>query len=404
MRRRDFLKYAGATGAVTVFPGFQRETLADSLFGPPTGQGVDPLPESVYRDRLDRALDLMPKYGFAALFSEPATNFAYLQRADFWRSERLIALVLPDSGQPLIVAPAFEVERVERAVGSLADVRGWEEDEDPYVIVYNALWSRGPARIGIEPSTRYGTVVRLQKIMKNWRFDDAGDLFTSLRIIKAEEEITLIRRAISITETSIAATFGSLEAGVTEHEVAAHLSEEMQRRGASGGGLVQFGPDSSLPHGGPTGMTLERGMPVLIDAGCRVHGYTSDITRMHFFGDEPSPQYREVFNTVLAAQSAAYEAGRPGMECQQLDHIARTVIKQAGYGKYFTHRLGHGMGMDGHEPPYLVNGNNRPLVPGMVFTIEPGIYLPDQWGVRIEDDFVVREDGLEVLSSRVSQI
>ena len=151
-------------------------------------------------------------------------------------------------------------------------------------------------------------------------------------------------------------------------------------------------------------MTLERGMPVLIDAGCRVHGYTSDITRMHFFGDEPSPQYREVFNAVLAAQSAAYEAGRPGMECQQLDHIARTVIKQAGYGKYFTHRLGHGMGMDGHEPPYLVNGNNRPLVPGMVFTIEPGIYLPDQWGVRIEDDFVVREDGLEVLSSRVSQI
>ncbi len=404
MRRRDFFKYAGATGAAAAFPGFQRETLADSLFGPPTGQGIDPLPESVYRDRLDRALDLMPKYGFAALFSEPATNFAYLQRASFWRSERLIALVLPDSGRPLIVAPAFEVERVERAVGSLADVRGWKEHEDPYVIVYNALWGRGPARIGIEPSTRYGTVVKLQKILTNWRFDDAGDLFTALRIIKAEEEITLIRRAISITETSIAATFASLKAGASEHEVAAHLSEEMQQRGASGGGLVQFGRDSSLPHGGPTGMTLERGMPVLIDAGCRVHGYTSDITRMHFFGDEPSPQYREVFNTVLAAQSAAYEAGRPGMECQQLDHIARTVINQAGYGEYFTHRLGHGMGMDGHEPPYLVKGNNRLLEPGMVFTIEPGIYLPDQWGVRIEDDFVVREDGLEALSSRVSQI
>ena len=404
MRRRDFLKCAGATGAATVFPGFQSVGLAETLVDPPADQGIDPLPESVYRGRLERVLELMPKYGFTALFSEPATNFAYLQRANFWRSERLIALVLPDSGQPLIVAPAFEVERVERAVGSLADVRGWEEDEDPYMVVYNALWSRGPGRLGIEPSTRYGTVVKLQKILTNWQFDGAGDLLTSLRIIKTEEEVALIRRAISITETSIAATFASLEAGVSEHEVAAHLSQEMEQRGASGGGLVQFGPDSSLPHGGPTGMRLDRGMPVLIDGGCRVHGYTSDITRMHFFGDEPSPQYREVFNTVLAAQSAAYEAGRPGMECQQLDDIARTVITRAGYGEYFTHRLGHGMGMDGHEHPYLVNGNRRPLEPGMVFTIEPGIYLPDQWGVRIEDDFVVRDEGLEALSSRVSQI
>jgi len=404
MRRRDFLKCAGATGAAAVFPGFQSVGLAETLVGPPADQGIDPLPESVYQDRLERVLELMPKYGFTALFSEPATNFAYLQRANFWRSERLIALVLPDSGQPLIVAPAFEVERVERAVGSLADVRGWEEDEDPYMVVYNALWSRGPGRLGIEPSTRYGTVVKLQKILTNWQFDGAGDLLTSLRIIKTEEEVALIRRAISITETSIAATFASLEAGVSEHEVAAHLSQEMEQRGASGGGLVQFGPDSSLPHGGPTGMRLDRGMPVLIDGGCRVHGYTSDITRMHFFGDEPSPQYREVFNTVLAAQSAAHEAGRPGMECQQLDDIARTVITRAGYGEYFTHRLGHGMGMDGHEHPYLVNGNRRPLEPGMVFTIEPGIYLPDQWGVRIEDDFVVRDEGLEALSSRVSQI
>ncbi len=404
MRRRDFLRYAGATGAATVLPGFRGGTTADTLLGPILDQAVEPLPDSVYRNRLDRALELMPQFGFAALFSEPATNFAYLQRSSFWRSERLIALVLPDSGEPLIVAPAFEVERVEREVGSLADVRGWEEDEDPYVIVYNALWSRGPARIGIEPTTRYGTVVKLQEVLKGWQFDDAGDLFTSLRIIKSEEEIALIRRAISITETSIAATFAALEVGVSEHEVAALLSAEMQGRGASGGGLVQFGPDSSLPHGGPTGMKLERGMPVLIDAGCRVHGYTSDITRMHFFGDDPSPEYREVFNTVLAAQTAAYESGRPGMACQQLDHIARTVITQAGYGKYFTHRLGHGMGMDGHEPPYLVKGNTRPLEPGMVFTIEPGIYLPDRWGVRIEDDFVVREDGLEVLSSRVSQI
>ncbi len=145
-------------------------------------------------------------------------------------------------------------------------------------------------------------------------------------------------------------------------------------------------------------------MPVLIDAGCNVHGYRSDITRMHFFGDDPSPSYIEVFNIVFAAQTAAFEAARPGIECQQLDRIARRVITDAGYGKNFTHRLGHGLGMDGHEPPYLVEGNRRALEPGMVFTIEPGVYLPDRWGVRIEDDFVVRERGLEPLSSRVSRI
>jgi Xaa-Pro dipeptidase len=405
MKRRDFLKYASSTGAVVAFPSFGGRSLADSLLDPPaTGQGIDPLPISVYRKRLERALDLMPSYGFAALFSEPSTNFSYLQNANFGRSERLIALVIPKNGQPLVVAPGFEVERIKRAVGSLADVRGWAEEESPYGLIYSALWTLGPARLGIEPSTRYGTVVKLRKVMTNWEFLDAGDLFTQLRIIKSDAEIALIRRAVSITETSIAATFASLEAGVTEREVAAYLSEQMSQRGARGGGLVQFGPDSALPHGGPGDRALEHGTPVLIDGGCRVHGYASDITRMHFFGDDPSPKYREVFNTVLAAQTAAYEAAQPGTECQRLDHIARTVITQGGYGKYFTHRLGHGIGMDGHEPPYLVNGNRRKLEVGMVFTIEPGIYLPDEWGVRIEDDLVVRENGLEVLSTRVSQI
>jgi len=404
MRRREFLKCAGATSTALLFPGSRRETFADSLLGPAPAQGIDPLPPAVYRRRLERAVSLMARYGFAALFSEPSTPFSYLQSANFGRSERLIALIIPKNGQPLVVAPSFEVERVRRALGTLADIRGWEEHESPYVLVYNALWSLGPARLGIEPSTRYGTVVQLQKVLTNWQFPDASDLFIQLRIIKSDEEIALIRRAISITETSIAATFASLEAGIGEREVAAHLSQEMQERGARGGGLVQFGPNSALPHGGPSDRTLEHGTPVLIDAGCRVHGYTSDITRMHFFGDDPSPQYREVFNTVLAAQTAAYEAGQPGMECQRLDQIGRTVITQAGYGNYFTHRLGHGMGMDGHEAPYLVRGNQRRLEPGMVFTIEPGIYLPDQWGVRIEDDFVVRERGLEVLSSRVSRI
>lgn len=397
------IKSAAAAGAATLFPvAGSRQVAATFLAAAPDDQGINPLPPSVYRDRVRNAMSLMDEHGHAAIFCEPGTNFTYLSGANFGRSERLLALIIPQNGHPVIVAPSFEVERVKRALGPETDVRGWEEDQNPYQLVADALTPSGRRPIGIEPSTRFGVASRLQEAMPQRELVDATDLFRRLRIIKSTEELALIRKAISITQRAIAATFASLAPGMTERDAAGKLSERMSMDGGVGGGLIQFGPNSALPHGGPGIATLEAGMPVLIDAGCRVHGYTSDITRMHFFGDQPSPKYKEVFNTVLAAQTAAYEAARPGMECQDLDRIARRVIEEAGYGRYFTHRLGHGMGMDGHEPPYLVEGNRRQLEPGMVFTIEPGIYLPGEWGVRIEDDFVVREDGLEPLSTRVS--
>jgi Xaa-Pro dipeptidase len=402
MRRRDFLKGAGAAGAGLVFPGRKGEAYAGPADRPATPQGIDPLPASTYRRRLERARDLMSVYGFSALFAEPSTSFAYLLGAGFGRSERLIALVAPAAGEPLIIAPQFEVERVDRTVHTVDSIRGWEEQQDPFNVLAVALGDQKPGRIGVEPSARYGMVQRLKAALPDWEVADGDPVFRQLRIIKSEEELLLIRRAISITEISIAATQAALEPGLTDREVAAILSEQMAQRGARGGGLVQFGPTSALPHGGTEGRRLERGMVVLIDAGCRVHGYTSDITRTIFFGDDPSPQFTEVFNTVWSAQTAAFEAGRPGMEFQQLDRIARQVITEAGYGEYFTHRLGHGMGMDGHEPPYLVEGNTRKLEPGNVFTIEPGIYMLGKWGVRIEDDFVVRENAIEALSSRIS--
>lgn len=175
----------------------------------------------------------------------------------------------------------------------------------------------------------------------------------------------------------------------------------MESRGSSGDGLVQFGPSSALPHGGPASGQLQKEMVVLIDAGCRVGGYTSDITRTIWYGDAPSDEFKKVFNLVHDAQTAAMQLGKPfTVRCQEMDRAARKVIADAGYGQYFTHRLGHGMGMDGHEPPYLVEGNDTPLEPGMVFTIEPGIYQLDKFGVRIEDDNLVTDSGLEVLSQR----
>lgn len=397
------LKSVTVASAAMLLPPAGRETGDPYFFLPDlTDQGIDPLPRSVYGERRQKARELMSDQGLAAILMEPATDFTYLSGASFGRSERLLTLIIPQQGETTIVAPSFEVERVARVIGTEGRILGWEEHQSPHQLVAEALTSLGRGRIGIEPSTRYGIVSRLQGAMPDWQFVDASELFTRLRIIKSDKELALIRRAVSITQRAIAATFASLEAGITERDVAGYLSEQMSLDGARGGGLVQFGPSSALPHGGPGVASLELGMPVLIDAGCRVHGYTSDITRTHFFGDAPSPEYREVFNTLLAAQTAAYEAGRPGMECQELDRIARRIIEEAGYGSYFTHRLGHGMGMDGHEPPYLVEGNRRPLEPGMVFTIEPGIYLPGRWGVRIEDDFVVGDDRLEPLSTRIS--
>lgn len=403
MQRRDFLQVSALAGlgAVAGAPRFAFGTGRAAT--PGDGQLPPALGPEVFRRRVESAQGLMRRRRMDVLFTEPGTNFAYLTGARIGRSERLIALLVPRTGDPVIVAPAFEVERVRRAT-HLRNVVGWEEAEDPYAKVSAAVgrMPRRSRRIGIEASTRYEVFYALGQALPTWIGIPAEPVLGPLRIDKSPAEVAMIRRAVEITEAAIASTFARLDSGMADRDVARLLSEEMRTRGVEGDGLVQFGPTSALPHGGTEGRRLELGMPVLIDAGCRVHSYTSDITRMHFFGSAPPAKYVEVYNTVLGAQTAAVELARPGVECQALDRVARQVIQQAGYGPFFTHRLGHGIGMDGHEPPYLVEGNALALEPGMTFTIEPGIYLPGEWGVRIEDDFLVTDDGLQALSTRTS--
>jgi Xaa-Pro dipeptidase len=225
-------------------------------------------------------------------------------------------------------------------------------------------------------------------------------VFEQLRLIKSPEEITRMRRAIEITEDAVASTFDRLEPGMRDVDVAKLVSEEHAKRGIEGGGLVQFGGQSALPHGGTTGAKLTPQMVVLIDAGGSFQGYASDITRTRWFGDAPPRKFREVYDLVHAAQDAAMERVRPGVPAQEIDRAARAVIAKGGYGQYFTHRLGHGMGMDGHEPTYMVEGNTRALEPGYVFSVEPGIYMLGTWGIRIEDDFMCTASGGELLSRR----
>jgi Xaa-Pro dipeptidase len=221
-----------------------------------------------------------------------------------------------------------------------------------------------------------------------------------LRMVKSEEEQSLIREAARRTNLAIEATHKRLSRGMTESEVSNLLEQELQKLGVRGGGLVQFGPSSALPHGGPGDRKLAAGDVVLIDAGCKIHGYTSDVTRTVSFGP-PSDELRKVYGVVDRAQIAGIEALRAGVAGEAVDRAARKAIEDGGYGAFFTHRLGHGLGMDGHEPPYLVAGNTTPIAVGNTVTIEPGIYMPGKFGVRIEDDYCARASSLPAsLSTR----
>ena len=415
MQRREFLTVAGAVAAYSVRSaefGVRSRRSSAQLRTPNSACRIRPaqepsLPAEVFARRLERARGELKARRLDLLIATPSTNYQYFTGYNPGRSERLIALLLPVAGPPAIVCPSFEVERIRRN-SVITELRGWEEQEDPHALVRDTVRrlrpGSGGGTIALESSTAYQTFRRLGAALPAWQFVDAAPVTERLRVIKAPEEIALLRRAIAITLDAMAATFAQLAVGATERAVAQILEREMGQRGAPGDGLVQFGPSSALPHGGPGGPKLEREMVVLIDCGCRVGGYTSDITRTIWFGDRPSDEFRKVFNVVHDAQTAAIELGRPGTPCEEMDRAARKLITAAGYGPFFTHRLGHGLGMDGHEPEYLVEGNQAHLEPGMVFTIEPGIYQLGKFGVRIEDDCVMTATGVEVLSQRAAKL
>lgn len=326
------------------------------------------------------------------LFATPSSNLFYLTGIDFWRSERLTALLVFKDRDPLVVCPAFEAERL-RGMSAVRDVRTWEETEDPFRLAASFFPGKSGV-LAVEPSTAYDDVERLLAGSGGWKPVSAAPLFTALRMVKRPEEIAAIRRAITVALPRFEKAFAALRPGSVEADIS-HLF--------GGENVVQFGPSSAMPHGASTSRTLESGEAVLIDAWDKPEGYYYDITRSTFFGN-PTPEYRKVWEVVLDAQTAAIEKAAPGVPCSEVDAAARRVIEKAGYGEYFTHRLGHGLGIDVHEPPYMVGHETTILEPGMTFTSEPGVYLPGRFGVRIEDDVLVTERGAESLSPRVSRL
>ena len=381
MTRRRWIAAGSAAAAASALPAPSSAS--------PTTAAAPPLPPpfspDVFRERQNRLRAAARASAIDAIFVTPSTNLSYAANLSIGRSERLTALLLFTDGPAVLVTPFFEADN-HRRDAVVDDVVTWREDEDPFAAAAKAL---GKAKaLGIEGSTAWDTGARIVA-SSGAAARDAGPICDGLRMVKSDAEQELIRDAARRTQAAIEATHRRLARGLTESAVSEILEQEFQRLGVKGGGLVQFGPSAALPHGGPGDRKLAAGDVVLIDAGCRVRGYTSDVTRTVSYGP-PSDELRKVYAAVDRAQRAGIDALRAGSVPQDVDRAARKVIEDAGYGASFTHRLGHGLGMDGHEPPYLVGGNTTPLSAGNTVTIEPGIYLTGKLGVRIEDDYAVR--------------
>jgi Xaa-Pro dipeptidase len=365
----------------------------------PMTEGVSPITVDERKARISRAQKLMADEELDAVVLASGSSLTYFTGAEWGLSERFFGAVLTREGEPAWVTPAFEKERALEQVRIGSDVRAWEEDASPYALVAGILRDRKAAgRVAIEEAMPFAFADGLARAVPSAQTTSATPVTAGCRVIKDAHEIALMRRACEITVRAHRAVFASLKEGMTQSE-ASRLSTEAHRRlGMGGGALVLFGPDAAFPHGTTKPQPLKAGEVVLMDGGGRLHGYASDITRTGVFGAPPTARQREVWDVVRRAQEAAFKAARPGVECQAVDAAARKVVVEAGFGpdyKYFTHRVGHGIGMDGHEWTYLVRGNTTKLRPGMCFSDEPGIYVPGEMGIRHEDIIFITEEGAE---------
>ena len=357
--------------------------------------------------RQEKARRLMSENGLSAIVLTQGTSLIYFTGIQWWGGERLFAMVLPAKGEAFYVSPAFEEGRAREQIalgpgGKNPDVRVWQEDENPYARVAQGLSDRSIASgtVGFEETIKFVFSDNIRKAAASAQFTSATPVTAGCRMIKSAHEIELMRLAAKVTLTAYEATYRSLKAGMTRKDVEDLLEAAHRQLGFAGSADVLVGEYSAFPHGSVTPQVIREGTIVLIDGGCMVEGYASDITRTFVLG-KASDKMKKVFDIVHRAQSAALAAARPGVEAGGVDAAARTVITDAGYGpdyKYFTHRLGHGMGMDGHEWPYLVRGNKTKLQPQMTFSDEPGIYIRGEFGIRLEDDMHILDNGAELFT------
>ncbi len=404
--RREFLKSAGVTSLAGLSPGVvpARGPDGDSLpeaFSrlKPLGSRVHPITTEEYRERLQHAQKQMsesaPKYD--ALFIAPGTSLYYFTGIRWGMSERLLALVFPRTGDPIVVVPAFEEGRMREKLQFPAEVRIWQEDQSPTKIAAAALADRGirTGRIGVEETAAFTFYDHLRAAASGFECVSADPVTIACRGRKSAHELDLMRLACEATFDVFRAVFASVKEGMSQEEISKLVEGGFSKMGLRGGALVLLGASAALPHGTIKPQKLKEGDVILIDGGCAVEGYQSDVTRTGVLG-KPSEKVARCFESVRKAQDAALDAARAGRLSGTVDDAARKIVTDAGYGpdyKFFTHRVGHGIGLDGHEHPYLVRGSKTVLEPGMTFSNEPGIYVPGEFGLRCEDDMAITAEG-----------
>ncbi len=400
VNRREFLKIGGLSLSLS---GFANGLAAQNSGGAPPLEnlvkGVQPLGPEDYEARQERARGLMAAHRLDAVFLNGGVNLSYFTTVNWGLSERTFGAVLNKKGRPVWVCPSFELERAKESIPAGQEVRTWDEHESPYKIIAGIVKELGGSRLGIAPNVVAFQIFGLKRDAPSLELADGAVVTEGCRGTKTAKEIAFMDLANRITKLAYREAFKHIKEGMTPRELAGAVAEAHQKMGANGGGGPQFGTNTAFPHGSRTPRTVQDGTVIMVDGGCSVQGYSSDVTRTIVFG-KATDRMRKVWDIVRKSQAAALKAARPGAACQDVDIAARKVIEDGGFGpdyKYFAHRLGHGIGLEGHEYPYLVRGNMLMMEPGMTFSNEPGIYIYGEFGIRTEDCMVVTEDGGRIL-------
>jgi Xaa-Pro dipeptidase len=385
--------------------------LAASAFIPPglaAAQGaLSPvkLPPPISREeraaRLAKARELMQRNGIGSVLVESGPSLDYFTGVQWWRSERLTGVVIPARGDPIIVTPFFERPSIEEMLLVPAEIRTWQEDEEPLKLVADFLKERGvsDAPIGFEETNRFFIEDRLKQQLPTAKIVSANPVVRAQRMIKTSAELALMQAAADITIAAYRNIHPKIREGMTPPDIEELYVAAIGAQGAtSDGGLILLGEAAAYPHGSGKPQHVRKGEVVLLDCGCEVHGYQSDISRTFVFGAPPSAEQRKVWEQMRRGQDIAMAAAKVGAPAGSVDDAVRNAYESWGYGPRYklpgtSHRTGHGIGMEGHEPINLVHGETTPLAPGMCFSNEPGIYLPGKFGIRLEDCFYMTEAG-----------
>lgn len=397
--RRAFIEMTTGTALASGATAPAAKSRAQDLS--PLTKDVQPISTEEHAARVSRLQGLMQQRKVAALLVEAGSSLRYFTGIDWWRSERTTAALIPAEGGVVVVTPFFEEPSVRESLKLPADVRPWKEDESPFDLIASALRDRpavqGP--LAVEATTRFFIIDRLTKAWGVGREVVSGDdLVRACRVVKSPAELALMQSANDVSLAALKHIHGRGEAGMHGPDIMKLLVAATEGLGGTHEfSLVLLNEASANPHGSIKPQTVREGSVVLLDTGCSVHGYQSDISRTWIFG-EPSARQREVWNTVKRGQEIALETAKIGTPVGAVDKAVRAFYEGKGWSRDYglpgtSHRTGHGIGMDGHEPPYLVRSDPTPLEAGMCFSDEPGIYIPGEFGVRLEDCWHMTEGG-----------